>query len=569
MTDKIEKQLLEELSTLRRKVREFEATEAEREQSREKLQKKEALLATFNQMGQNILSSLDVDQILDSLAQQIAHAGIFRSLTISVVDTTRNEYEVIRNYISRDEHGVEAPGMRLSSNQSDDAVVGLRRSLDDPEDFLSRAYRREEITVFRGRRLEEDDQVAVEETGHDPENTMSYFIPVKQRDRVLAMLATGSSRDEEAVMLQRIEAMQPLLDQVAIVLEHARLYREAHTSREKLKSLHDDLEERNRELESEARQRKQQEIKREVAFIMREQVWSMTRREDIENVLRAVRSCLNVGKVPFSFIGINIVEISGGSTNVTFNMVDPEGNVETYRISDDDPSLSTYLRIWKIKEVCYRQDLDEEDVFGEKRRLSTMRSVIDVPFSHGTLALRHPEPSAFSPDHLDLLKEVVGVLSEGFQRLEDIQKLEQRNLELETEVAERLRVEEVLKREYVLHDAEYVIRVAIASMDRPEHLCHVVKEIGAQLDRVGVTHDSCTIQIVNPEGTDFVSIASYIHAEWYDEIMTFIATGTRNAARSHAEEYPCNEYRAFYVRADRTLASPEAHHVVSVARYAA
>jgi hypothetical protein len=173
MTDKIEKQLVEELSTLRRKVREFEATEAEREQSRKKLQKKEALLATFNQMGQNILSSLDVDQILDSLAQQIAHAGIFRSLTISVVDTTRNEYEVIRNYISRDEHGVEAPGMRLSSNQSDDAVVGLRRSLDDPEDFLSRAYRREEITVFRGRRLEEDDQVAVEETGHDPENTMS------------------------------------------------------------------------------------------------------------------------------------------------------------------------------------------------------------------------------------------------------------------------------------------------------------------------------------------------------------------------------------------------------------
>ena len=109
---------------------------------------------------------------------------------------------------------------------------------------------------------------------------------------------------------------------------------------------------------------------------------------------------------------------------------------------------------------------------------------------------------------------------------------------LREDITERKKAEDDLKREYALRDAENTIRVTIASMDQPEHLCHVVREIGAQLNRVGVDHDTCTIQIVNSEGTDFVSFASYIHEEWYDDIMAFVTTGSRTAARSHAEDYP-------------------------------
>jgi PAS domain S-box-containing protein len=109
---------------------------------------------------------------------------------------------------------------------------------------------------------------------------------------------------------------------------------------------------------------------------------------------------------------------------------------------------------------------------------------------------------------------------------------------LREDITERKQAEDALKREHALCNAENVIRVTIASMDQPEHLCRVAGEIGAQLHRTGVAHDSCTIQIVNPEGTDFVSFASYIHEEWYDEIMAFVATGSRHAARSHAEDNP-------------------------------
>jgi len=44
---------------------------------------------------------------------------------------------------------------------------------------------------------------------------------------VLAVLATGSQVEDRKEILQRIEMMQPLLDQVAVALEHAHLYAEA------------------------------------------------------------------------------------------------------------------------------------------------------------------------------------------------------------------------------------------------------------------------------------------------------------------------------------------------------
>ena len=59
------------------------------------------------------------------------------------------------------------------------------------------------------------------------EGQVSFFIPVKKEGQVLAVLATGSSIAEKQELLHRIEVMHPLLDQVAIALEHARLYEEA------------------------------------------------------------------------------------------------------------------------------------------------------------------------------------------------------------------------------------------------------------------------------------------------------------------------------------------------------
>ena len=81
---------------------------------------------------------------------------------------------------------------------------------------------------------------------------VAYFIPVKQGDRVLALLGTTSPAAQKADVLRRVEAVQPVLSHIAMALEHARLYGEvqAHTT---------ELEVVNWQLQSEILERQRSE----------------------------------------------------------------------------------------------------------------------------------------------------------------------------------------------------------------------------------------------------------------------------------------------------------------------
>jgi signal transduction histidine kinase len=68
--------------------------------------------------------------------------------------------------------------------------------------------------------------------------------------------------------------------------------------------------------------------------------------------------------------------------------------------------------------------------------------VLDIPFSSGTLAVNSLEPDPFSAQDIQILRTVAEVLSEGFGRMRDLHKLEERNQELEQQVAERERMEQ-------------------------------------------------------------------------------------------------------------------------------
>jgi len=110
------------------------------------------------------------------------------------------------------------------------------------------------------------------------------------------------------------------------------------------------------------------------------------------------------------------------------------------------PDGGPLVRFWKGQKPVYRPDLDSEDLYGEKPGLPAMRSVVDVPFSHGTLAASSPRPNAFSGEDLRILQDMARILSEGFRRLEDLQALERRNQALEREVDERRQIQEKLQR---------------------------------------------------------------------------------------------------------------------------
>ena len=211
-------QLVSSLLERQRSRQLLERQAEELRRANEQLEEKERLLGAFQKIGELTLSSLDLDQILDNLGEQIIDAGIFRSLMIALVDEEHQYVEVARTlYLHEGQTTVTSgEGMRL------------RYALDDAN-ITAEVARTGRMQVIE----EWDDRFdrRVNTSAQTTAGKISYFIPVKRGDRVLAVLATGSTFADRDKMLRNIEVMQPLLNEVAIALQHARLYRNTEEAR--------------------------------------------------------------------------------------------------------------------------------------------------------------------------------------------------------------------------------------------------------------------------------------------------------------------------------------------------
>ena len=178
------------------------------------------LLESSHHMGSSVLSSLDLDTILDSLTEQIVNAGIFRSLTVALVDDENHSIEMVRSWQYDCQRGHFA------------APINYSYDLDSP-DIFAFVVRTGELEVIEG--WDEERYNAKTSSPEEHAGNIAYFIPVKHGDRVLAVLGTGSNDSQRAEMIARIEAMKPLLDLTAIALSHSRVYRELRSSEERLR----------------------------------------------------------------------------------------------------------------------------------------------------------------------------------------------------------------------------------------------------------------------------------------------------------------------------------------------
>ena len=191
------------------------------------LVERDRLLYAFQEIGKAILASLDRDQILDTLARQVVRAGIFRSVMIALVDQKTRSVEVVRNLVCQVVDGRAVPN---SPVEAKDDLVGLRYSLDD-DNITAEVARSGHLQVL----IDWDDRFDRRiDTKAKRRGQVSYFIPVLNGKQVLAVLATGSEVSEKETMLHRLEIMRPLLDQMAIALEHARLYAETQEQTQQL-----------------------------------------------------------------------------------------------------------------------------------------------------------------------------------------------------------------------------------------------------------------------------------------------------------------------------------------------
>jgi len=197
-----------------------------------------------------------------------------------------------------------------------------------------------------------------------------------------------------------------------------------------------------------AKEKLQQEStirKAELLQQVRNEVWKMESSEDLLQVLVAVREGLQELRVPFQYCSVNLVDESTDPVVIRAHTMDSQGQWRQRPVTL--PGTPLLLGVWRKQEVLYRSDLEKEDLHKERVHLRVpLRAVVDIPFSHGTLAISSTEPNAFSSDDIEILQAMAGVLSEGFQRQGDFLVLEQRNRDLETGIMAHRETEERVTR---------------------------------------------------------------------------------------------------------------------------
>ncbi len=203
---------------------------------------------------------------------------------------------------------------------------------------------------------------------------------------------------------------------------------------------------------------------------VRETLWTMKSSNDFRALTVAVYQSLKRLRVEFHALGINYLqETEADRDDVRVFQIQEDGSFED--ITGVAGRKNIY-EIWKSGSVSYRKNLDVADDLNEKQILAAsfgaaVLSVIDIPFSYGTLAVNSTRAEAFSESDISLLQKMADILSEGFTRLEDLKKLENYTQELEREIQIRKKSEEILKESEATHKAMIAnISDVIAIIDR-------------------------------------------------------------------------------------------------------
>ena len=210
-----------------------------------------------------------------------------------------------------------------------------------------------------------------------------------------------------------------------------------HQAEVDLRRAHDELEQRvaerteelemaNRFLQQEIAERRRREDRQLALARVRDEVWRMQSRTDIHRVLAAIWDGLQALSVPFQECAILIIDAAAKPETVRVYDRGPEGEWVGPMPSPASQAQGV-IRIWEEGDVVYRPNLPSP---GQGSSLATMvtqagpiRSSLDIPFSHGILAVSSRQPDAFAEADRAIGEELAGVLSEGFHRMTDLQGL--------------------------------------------------------------------------------------------------------------------------------------------------
>jgi signal transduction histidine kinase/ActR/RegA family two-component response regulator len=170
------------------------------------------------------------------------------------------------------------------------------------------------------------------------------------------------------------------------------------------------------------------EERREVMARLRDAIWTMKHSSDMDQVMAALRSGLVQLSLPFYAYGVNVIYADQGTTRVTCYTDLGRGD-ERWHKMESGTGIAILLKFWQEQKIVYRANLDIDDPYHEAEMLREymgvrIRSVVDIPFAYGTLAVNSMEADAFDEVDLEILGDMASALDEGLRRKDDLQRLE-------------------------------------------------------------------------------------------------------------------------------------------------
>jgi two-component system, NtrC family, sensor kinase len=168
------------------------------------------LLAGLINVSRAVLEPQGPDEALDVLAREIVETGLLRSLMVALVDHATGQVRVVQS-LSHDMDG------RFET--ANEQAIGLTYDLSD-ENVTAEVARTGKMIVVDEFDERFDGRL---DTVEGRRGKVAIFIPLVYQDRAIAVLATGCEVRDKADTLSRVDAIRPLLDLVAIALDHALL----------------------------------------------------------------------------------------------------------------------------------------------------------------------------------------------------------------------------------------------------------------------------------------------------------------------------------------------------------
>lgn len=352
------------------------------------IETQDRFLKSIDNIGQAILSSLDIDEILDTISGHIVHTGVFRSLTVALIK--EKNIGIVRTIYPKKE-----------------GMIGKT------SDRLEKSYPLDSNKVFP--EVVRTGKLVVIDNGHDKrldqskdwEDNIAYFFPVKSNNKVQAVLATGSTVAQKTQTLQKIEAIQPLLGQLAIAIQNAQLHQEIKASIQ--------IQEMNLRISNAVEKMKQKNDLNQVLYTC------------LTEIRKWMPHTCSMALHRITDTTQGIVESFRVDSNGPIN-TSPEVQTRTAQINQWQQTNLHVTHPRQHINLIVVNHLEAENPVGAqaiRARFNNLpiQSIIDISFSRGVLCIHSTQENAFSEKEQSIFKEITETLATGLARLEDLEHL--------------------------------------------------------------------------------------------------------------------------------------------------